>query len=139
MTTNKEIKPPKVTVSIPKVTLRLEDLTYLRSMDNQDKIKCHVPEAKKHRLRILRLIETRQLPPSKEYILKIIEEKGELLKRLQTALGSEDWQTVHNVSWSLKMLKDRLSPTPTDVLTEQGHKLLETGTITVTIRKTGCL
>ncbi len=135
----RKITAPKVTITVPKVTLRLDDLTYLRSMDSPDKIKCIIPESKKQRLRILRLIETINIAPTKEKIALAEADKATLLVKLKEVIAGEQWGEISNLGYELKRTRDRMQPVPTDVITEQGRRLLDTGSITVMIKKTGCL
>lgn len=133
------VAPPQVQVKIPIVNLRLEDVAYLRSMDNADGIRCELPERYKNRLRVLRLIETKQVPPSYEEKEKIESELRDLRTTVLAASAAGDWNKVSNLTYDIKRKLEKLKPRPRDVITDKGRELLETGHIYVRMKKVGCV
>ena len=128
---------PSVSVKVPEVRLRLEDLAFLRSVEQP--VRCAASTSVINRLRFLDLIARAKVMPTEDEIREIETEKAAVMTALTEALKQEDWDGVSNAAYGLRSLRRRLAPREDDVLTDKGKALLLTGEVNVPVRKVGCL
>ena len=129
---------PRVEVRVPKINLRLEDLTYLRGLANPNGVYCRISDNKIDRLKVLGLVEEKRFPlPEKEQ--KEAQTEYENLEREMLALvEARNWSRVHDKSYNMYRAKQRLTETTIKtVLTATGALLLQKGEVRVRIKK-GC-
>ncbi len=133
-----DLSRPEVHVRIPQVNLRLEDLSFLRSLAQPNSVRCHVGYNSMQRLRFLDLIARAKVPRTEERRQELLAEIAKSKTELTKAIAKEDWNSVGSAARTLEHLKQQLQPAEDDVLTERGKALLSTGEITVKVRKVGC-
>lgn len=132
---------PSVEVRVPKVNLRVDDIAYLRSLqesNDNNKAACAISHSRMSRLRLLDLIETKKLPVADSEIAKAKDKIAILKKEIINLVNSEQWDKISNFVYDAKRAKDNMEPRLRDVLTEKGKLLLKDGSVTVKMRKVGC-
>jgi len=133
---------PQITVHIPKVNLRLEDVSYLRSLSGPQKIRCAHPQHKVERLKILGLVEDKEVPALPSTVAEAEAELEKIAQEMRRLLDTRDWKSMDRLSnWSYRFSTEvrRLQPHVETVLTDLGRKLLAEGEIQVKMKKAGCL
>lgn len=131
---------PTVNVRVPKVRLRLDDVTYLRSLSSPQKIKCVFSRNRIDRLMILGLVERKDVPALAKDVADAAAELEKIAANLRKILDDENWKALGNFSpYDVRKLLDRTAPHEEIVLTAAGEKLLAEGTVSVKLQKTGCL
>ena len=129
---------PELSVRIPEIRLRLEDIVYLRALA-QGKATCELTSHKRTRLQLLGLVELKPVPPSAEKVAEVENLIANHKTQFQEALKAENWRSVAQIASDIGWKYSRLEPTNSWVLTEQGKTLLENGSVVVKLEKKGCL
>jgi hypothetical protein len=131
---------PKVTVKLPEVKLKLEDITYLRSLSGDQKISCYPKAAQENRLMVLGLIEEGEIQPLASEVAEADKEISEYLVELRQLLDENDLEGLSNWNnYDLRRQIDAKRPKKGKVLTEVGRELLEKSEVVTRITKLGCL
>ena len=131
---------PKVTVKLPEVKLKLEDVTYLRSLSGDQKISCYPKSAQVNRLKILGLIEAGEALPPASVIAEADNEIEQSLIDLRQMLDNNDLNGLAN--WDSYHLRRQIQaklPQKRTILTEVGRQLLTNGLVETKVIKLGCL
>ena len=136
METEKNINP-QVEVRVPKISLRLEDLTYLRGLANPNGVHCHIPDNKLNRLKVLGLVEDKMIAPSGKDLEDRKNKLESIERKMQDAAKRSDWEWIYQGHWPWKDAQKALEPRLQTVLTATGALLLEKGEVHVRIKK-GC-
>ena len=136
----KDTLQPQVTVKIPEVKLKIEDLTYLRSLSGDAKVHCFVPQRQLSRLRILGLVEEKEIPASPRTVADANAWLEKSSIQLRSLLDAKDWEGLSQFSRYefSRPLRD-MSPSFGTVLTDTGRVLLEKGSVVTKVSKLGCL
>lgn len=139
----KESGGKSVTVKVPEVKLKLEDLTYLRSLSGDQKISCGVSERNINRLRILGLIEDREVPALPLRIAEAEKRIAAVTKELRRLLDTQDYKALgvfmSNSGYGVRNDVESMGPHKKTVLSEVGESLLKTGSVVTKVSKLGCL
>ena len=130
------IVEPKLTVKIPDVKLRVEDVGYLKSLANEDDVRCAIPSSRLERLRMLGLVKTGSVPPSSKVREEASKKIAEMKAQAHSLLDVENWAGLRMVCFSLDKELRRLEPRTADVISAAGRQLLEKGSVTV--KAVGC-
>lgn len=131
---------PAVTVRVPEVKLRLEDLTYLRSLSGDQKIKCAVSDNQLNRLRILGLVEDKDIPAAEQDVNEADFALEQLSNKLQVLLSAKDYNKLANFeTYNFREALRRKASRRVTVLTEVGRELLLKGEVRTKVAKLGCL
>lgn len=141
----KDTAQPKLSVHIPKVNLRLEDVAYLRSLSGPQKIKCSVPTHRLDRRRILGLIEDADIPALPQAVKEAEEQIAKMKILLAKYLKDGDFKVFYNGSrysdpfYTITCAHRQKEPTKGLAITDLGRQLLAQGEVTVKMQKKGCL
>lgn len=134
MSEESTLKP--IEVQLPVVRLRVEDLAYLRGLAT-DGVKCSIPHRNGDRLRVLGLIEDKELPPCpkemRSWSVGVRDARSIILREAKA--DEPDWEKISNASYAARRAKP--ASRKTVAITKSGLKLVQNGTATVQIRK-GC-
>lgn len=115
--------PTKITVRVPDIQLKMEDLAYLKQLSAG--VYCSCSHSVKNRCIFLGLVEDRDVIPAPEKMAEWVKEKFRQLEEANTLLASGKYAEFENVACEL----DRGRPTKHNerVVTEAGLALLKTG------------
>jgi len=131
---------PKVVVKLPEVKLKLEDITYLRSLSGDQKISCFPKAAQVNRLMVLGLIEDGETAPLASVVSEANKNVEESLTELRQLLYTNNLKGLSNWdNYYLRRQIDAMKPKKGKVLTEVGRELLEKSEVVTRITKLGCL
>lgn len=128
---------PEVAVKIPEIRLRLEDVAYLRSLTAPDGVQCHVPENKLARLRLLGLIEDKEVPQTEKEMERLQSQLDKLVALARRVLDEKKWEALPR-SYDFRRIESDMEPRRKTILTEAGMALLKQGSVTVKMQKRGC-
>jgi hypothetical protein len=134
-----DLTRPMVSVKVPEVRLKLEDLAYLRSVGQPKAVRCFPKHGVLDRLRFLDLIARAKVPLDKESADEIAKKVKSGRADLQRAVDKCDWNQVQSHAYSLQRLARDLEPVEADILTDRGRQLLRQGEVNVKVRKVGCV
>jgi hypothetical protein len=124
---------------VPKISLRLEDVAYLRSLSGPNKIKCAIHDNRLRRLRILGLVEDAEIPATPATVADADKKINEFKLKVQRAFETENWWDNLPDAYLIRREWQRKQPSTGPVITELGRSLLATGEVTVKLSKKGCL
>ncbi len=89
-----------VTVVMPEVKLKIEDLAYMRGLQQQ--VRCHCSTKVRDKLTFLGLIEEALITPSdkemNEFKLNLATQEASL----RSAVKKRDWKACYDASWELR-------------------------------------
>jgi hypothetical protein len=139
MSETKDTSRPKVTVKMPEIRLKLEDLAYLRSLGQEKAIRCHPGPRVKDKLRFLDLIARANVTPSPERTAELNAKIAEVKLELNEAVAAENWKQAERALDNIGGCLRELRPVEDDVLTDKGRALLLQGEVQVKVRKVGCV
>lgn len=120
-----------VRVELPVVKLRVDDLSYLKHLSDKtpESVPCVPVSGKSSRLRILGLIEDKEINPCPKALAEFQKKRSETLLKIRQAIKSEkiDWETLNNLS--MYRCTDSQSPKKRTitVVTPAGRALLRRG------------
>ncbi len=138
MKNTEELNRPAVQVRIPLVNLRLQDLAFLRSLNQPSAIRCRSGSNTLDRLWFLDLMARAKRPASEETRADVARKITAGKKELAEAVRKGDWRAAGAVCYRLERERSRLEPTEDDVLTAKGEQLLRQGEVNAKVRKVGC-
>lgn len=134
-----ELSRPAVQVTLPKISLQLDDLAYLRSLSQPESVRCRPTQKVLDKLRFLDLIARAKTSPSKKDIEVFKKNKMGLVAKAKAAISGEQWGELESAASELRYSISEMRPKEEDVLTEKGKALLATGDVIVKVRKVGCV
>ena len=126
----------KVQVVLPTVKIRVEDLSALKGIAERG-IKCNPDWKSSARLRVLGLIEDRELPPCPKQKAELRAKRKLTSKAVLKAIGGPqwDWKALRDISWY--QVASEPQPRKVTVITPAGKEILAKGSTLVTVQK-GC-
>ena len=132
---------PKVTVKVPEVKLRLDDLTYLRSLSGDAKFHCSLTYTQLNRLKVLGLVEEKEVLPSENTVNQVDIELEKISNEMMAALVSRDFKILSRSDFGFRIQKElnKKMPRNETVLTDVGRELLMKGEVVTKVSKLGCV
>ncbi len=130
-----------VQVELPIVKLRVEDLSYLRGMDQSSDdpavIKCKIPDGNFHRLLVLGLVERFELPPCPKQMEEFEKKRNETEAKIRAAVKpkSIDWNVLSGYYFSGLGDSSRPKKRESIRITDAGRALIKNGVAQVQIAK----
>ncbi len=132
-----DVKFKAVDVVLPTVKLRIEDLSYLRGLLNEG-IKCHVPDRSKARLRVLGLIEDKELPACpkemREFSKNIKLSERMAIRAVRN--GKVDWGLLDKARYARPNDYNKPKPRKIVVITKAGMRLIQKGAAKTQVQET---
>lgn len=93
------IKTP-VTVVMPEIKLKIEDLAYMRGL--QEQVRCHCSTKVRDKLTFLGLIEEALIIPSDKEVAEFEKKLAIDEARLRTGVKKRDWKVCYDSAWELR-------------------------------------
>lgn len=126
----------KVEVQLPVVKLRVEDLSYLRGLQD-DPIKCKIPDGNFHRLMVLNLVERYELPPCEKQMAEFDKRRVDLEQKLRSCIKAKsiDWNELSGTYVTGVSDSGRPQKRTSIRITDSGRALIKDGMAHVQIAK----
>lgn len=133
-----ETKQAKLSVVLPIVKIRLEDLSYLRGLldsETSGKPKCNVPRRNDARLRVLGLVEDVEVDPCPDEMRQYGVTIAQAKKTIQKAIKDDEWDWASLSGIPFWTIKNKPRPRILTKITSAGKKLLADGAANVVIKR----